>query len=61
MFCRAYNPGEFADLEVDPEVKGLFHYITLYAPQTIELDMKLKPFIPDYIPAVGDIDPFLKV
>ncbi|KAL0182706.1 hypothetical protein M9458_022081, partial [Cirrhinus mrigala] len=32
-----------------------------YTPQTIELDHKLKPFIPDFIPAVGDIDAFLKV
>ena len=32
-----------------------------YTPQSIELDYKLKPFIPDYIPAVGDIDAFLKV
>lgn len=27
----------------------------------MNLDYKFKPFIPDYIPAVGDIDAFLKV
>lgn len=32
-----------------------------YTPQVIELDHSLKPFIPDFIPAVGDIDAFLKV
>ena len=32
-----------------------------YTPQVVELENKLKPFIPDYIPAVGDIDAFLKV
>ncbi|GFO33652.1 intraflagellar transport protein 46-like protein [Plakobranchus ocellatus] len=32
-----------------------------YTPQAIELDHKLKPFIPDYIPAVGDIDAFIKI
>ncbi len=32
-----------------------------YTPQTIELEHKLKPFIPDFIPAVGDIDAFIKV
>lgn len=32
-----------------------------YTPQSIELEHSLKPFIPDYIPAVGDIDAFLKV
>jgi len=32
-----------------------------YTPQNIELDYKLRPFIPDFIPAVGDIDAFLKI
>ena len=32
-----------------------------YTPQSIELENKLKPFIPDFIPAVGDIDAFVKV
>ena len=32
-----------------------------YTPQSIELEHKLKPFIPDFIPAVGDIDAFIKV
>eukprot|EP00794_Sanderia_malayensis_P010947 gene10947-12108_t len=32
-----------------------------YTPQNVELEHKLRPFIPDYIPAVGDIDAFLKV
>lgn len=30
-------------------------------PQQLTLDYKFKPFIPDYLPAVGDIDAFLKV
>ena len=28
---------------------------------TIDLESKLKPFIPDYIPSVGSIDEFIKV
>ena len=32
-----------------------------YTPQTIDVEHKLKPFNPDFIPAVGDIDAFLKV
>lgn len=32
-----------------------------YTPQSVELEHSLKPFIPDFIPAVGDIDAFLKV
>jgi intraflagellar transport protein 46 len=27
----------------------------------LELDAKLKPFIPEYIPAVGEVDAFLKM
>jgi len=32
-----------------------------YIPHDIVLDQFLKPFIPDYIPAIGDFDPMLKV
>ena len=43
------------------DVKDLFEYITRYKPQKIDLDTKLKPFIPDYVPAVGEVDAFLKM
>ncbi|XP_011503206.1 PREDICTED: intraflagellar transport protein 46 homolog [Ceratosolen solmsi marchali] len=56
-----YNFKQFEDLEVSTEVRELFQNIIRYTPQKIELDYKLIPFIPDYIPAVGDIDAFLKV
>ena len=56
-----YDPREFDHLPVDSEIQDLFGYIIKYRAQTIILDYKLKPFIPDYIPAVGDIDAFLKV
>ena len=56
-----YDPAEFGELAVSPEVKEVFELITRYIPQKIELDYKLKPFIPDFIPAVGDIDAFIKV
>ncbi|KAJ4436054.1 hypothetical protein ANN_18681 [Periplaneta americana] len=56
-----YDPNEFSHLPVSPEVKDLFQNITRYTPQNIELDYKLRPFIPDFIPAVGDIDAFLKI
>lgn len=57
----AYDPADYANLPVSTEIKELFQYITRYTPQTIELEHSLKPFIPDFIPAVGDIDAFLKV
>ncbi|XP_078696162.1 intraflagellar transport protein 46 homolog isoform X1 [Branchiostoma floridae x Branchiostoma belcheri] len=57
----AYDPADYDHLAVTPEIKDLFQYITRYTPQSIELEHKLKPFIPDFIPAVGDIDAFVKV
>ncbi|KAL0110499.1 hypothetical protein PUN28_013838 [Cardiocondyla obscurior] len=56
-----YDPKEFENLEASTEVKELFQNIIRYTPQKIELNYKLIPFIPDYIPAVGDIDAFIKV
>ncbi|XP_029932261.1 intraflagellar transport protein 46 homolog [Myripristis murdjan] len=57
----AYDPADYENLPVTTEIKELFQYITRYTPQPVELEHKLKPFIPDFIPAVGDIDAFLKV
>lgn len=57
----AYDPADYANLPVSSEFKELFQYITRYTPQNMELEHSLKPFIPDFIPAVGDIDAFLKV
>lgn len=56
-----YNPADFEHLQVSDEIRELFQYIGRYKPQSHQLDSKLKPFIPDYIPAVGDIDEFIKV
>lgn len=61
LVCRAYDPAEYENLQVSQEIKEVFGYITAYTPQIVDLDVKLKPFIPDYIPAVGDIDAFIKV
>ncbi|XP_059576086.1 intraflagellar transport protein 46 homolog isoform X3 [Alligator mississippiensis] len=57
----AYNPADYDYLPVSAEIKELFQYIRRYTPQTVELEHSLQPFIPDFIPAVGDIDAFLKV
>jgi intraflagellar transport protein 46 len=46
---------------VSAEVKELFEYIQRYKPQKIDLDTKLKPFVPEYIPSVGEVDAFLKM
>ena len=56
----SYDPSEYDHLPVDGEIKELFTYIMKYTPQTIDLDHKFKPFVPEYIPAVGDIDAFIR-
>lgn len=43
------------------EVKELFEYIGRYKPQRIELDTTFKPFIPEFIPNVGEVDAYLKM
>lgn len=58
---RGYNPADYAHLDVSTEIRELFGYIGRYKPHNIELDTKIKCFIPDYIPAVGEIDAFIKV
>jgi intraflagellar transport protein 46 len=55
-----YNPDDYAHLNVSAEVKDLWNYIGRYKPHNIELESKVKCFIPDFIPAVGEIDAFLK-
>ncbi|KAK4291145.1 hypothetical protein Pmani_036008 [Petrolisthes manimaculis] len=57
----AYDPSDYEHLSVSPEISELFSYITRYTPQAIELEYRLRPYIPDYIPAVGDIDAFIKI
>jgi intraflagellar transport protein 46 len=56
-----YDPAEFQNLDVPAEVNELFQYITRYKPHTVDLETKLKPFVPDFIPAVGEVDGFIKV
>jgi intraflagellar transport protein 46 len=56
-----YDPSEFDHLSVSAEIKELFSHILRYTPQAIELETRFKPFIPEFIPAVGDIDAFIKV
>ena len=57
----AYNPRDYQHLNVSLEVKDLFQYIDRYKPHEVELDTQLKSFIPEYIPAIGEIDGFIKV
>ncbi|CAH0728612.1 unnamed protein product, partial [Brenthis ino] len=57
----AYDPKQFQDLKVPPELENVFQYIMKYTPQKIDIEFKLQPFVPEYVPAVGDTDAFIKV
>lgn len=58
-----YNPSEFATVNAAAtrEMQDLFNHILDYRPFVAELPTKLRPFIPDYIPAIGDLEPFVKI
>lgn len=57
----AYNPDDYKGMKVSPEVEELFQFITRYKPHTIELDTALKPFVPEFVPSIGEVDAFLKM
>jgi intraflagellar transport protein 46 len=61
VVANAYNPMDYAGLKVSTEISELFQSITRYHPHNIELEAKFRPFIPEYLPAVGEVDAFLKI
>lgn len=48
-----YQASDYAHLPVSQELKELFKSIQRYSPNILDIDSKLKAFIPDYIPAIG--------
>ncbi|XP_050422937.1 intraflagellar transport protein 46 homolog isoform X2 [Adelges cooleyi] len=52
---------DYDTLQLSQDIKDVFKYITMYYPQKTKIEHKLQPFIPDYLPAVGDADAFIKV
>lgn len=59
--AKLYNPADYQHLKVTSEIQDLFDYIGRHKPNDIELETRLRPFIPDFIPAVGEIDAFIKI
>lgn len=55
------SPDKWEDLPMPGELKDLFPYILKYTPQSIDTPFHLQPFIPEFVPAVGDVDALLKV
>eukprot|EP00796_Vickermania_ingenoplastis_P005924 gene5924-4237_t len=58
-----YDPEEYREInsKASREIQDLFNHIRDFCPFVAELPTKLRPFIPDYIPAIGDLDPFVKI
>ena len=56
-----YAAQDYSHLDVSAEVRDLFQYISQYSAHDAELESTLKPFVPDYLPAVGQMDVFVKV
>lgn len=55
------QPEKWENLDVPDDLKNCFQYIIKYIPQNISVDYHLQPFIPEYVPAVGDVDAFLNI
>lgn len=51
----------FESLDVSPTIKALFSLMDAYTPTHTRHATPLKPFVPAFIPAVGDVDEFVKV
>ena len=56
-----YQADDYAHLPVSMEIKELFKTISRYSPIMQDIYTKLKAFVPDYIPAIGEVDAFLKM
>lgn len=56
-----YNPADYIDLDVSERLRKLLPLITEFEPEEIELAAPLKPFIPEFVPARGGVDDFIKV
>jgi intraflagellar transport protein 46 len=58
---NSVNEVDYDSLDVTDEIKILFQHIDAYEPIELELETPLKCFIPPYIPAIGQVDPMLKI
>lgn len=61
MVLGGYNPEDYASLSVPKEIKEVFSLIQEYQPVNLDIPVKVKAFIPDYIATIGEVDAFLKI
>ncbi len=57
---RSRHTPRTAPAGVSQEIRELFEHIGRYKPHVHDLPTRLRPFVPDFVPSVGEIDPFLK-
>ena len=55
------NTSQFSSQGLELDLQRIFDYISRYTPQDVDLNPEVRPFIPDLIPAIGDIDAFVKI
>ena len=56
-----YNAQDFAGVDAPPEIRQLFGSISQYRAKNLELPTRTMPFIPDYVPSLGEMDEFIKI
>ncbi len=58
-----YDLEQFGDLNLDNEGKSLLNVMKKFQPDNniLRLDTKIKPFIPNFIPSIGEVDAFIKL
>lgn len=52
---------KYANLQCSQECKEIFEYIARFTPQRIDLETTFRPFVPDFVPAIGEVDAMLKM
>uniref|UniRef100_A0A915EKM6 Intraflagellar transport protein 46 homolog n=1 Tax=Ditylenchus dipsaci TaxID=166011 RepID=A0A915EKM6_9BILA len=55
------DEGPQAKYPISDDLKNIFRLIEEFEAEKVEIETVLKPFLLDYIPAVGDVDPFIKI
>ncbi|KAI6173775.1 Intraflagellar transport protein 46-like protein [Aphelenchoides besseyi] len=64
---EAMDGGEIVQVDGTPvyrlssDIRDLMHFVDSFAAERVEIQAVLRPFFLDYIPAIGDVDPFLKI
>ena len=58
----AFDPSRFSGARglSAEDVREISSWVSAFVPQRVELFPAMRPFLPDFIPAPGDIDEFIK-